>query len=67
MGGSQGEEDVKALNEIGENYKNQGAEAIMLGCTEIPLAINQSHTKIKLFDALQILAECAVKYSLGKK
>jgi len=67
MGGKQNEEDVKELNKIGEEYVKQGAEAIILGCTEIPLAINQSQTKIKLFDTLQILAECAVDYALWKK
>ncbi|VVB74786.1 Aspartate racemase [uncultured archaeon] len=68
MGGNQDGEDIKALKEIAKNYKNQGAEAIVLGCTEIPLAINQSHTEIKLFDTLQILAEFAVDYALcGKK
>jgi len=64
MAGKQGAEDVKKLKEIAAEYSKQGAEAIVMGCTEIPLAINQSQTDIKLFDTTQIIAESAVDFSL---
>jgi aspartate racemase len=67
MAGKQGADDVAVLQEILDNYVKQGAEAIILGCTEIPLAINQADTSIKLFDTLQIIAESAVDFSLNAK
>jgi len=54
------------LKDIARDYIRQGAEAIVMGCTEIPLAINQAHTDIKLFDTIEIIVQCAVDYSLKK-
>jgi len=42
----------------------QGAEAIILGCTEIPLLIQQEHTSIPLFDTTEIHAAKAVGTAL---
>lgn len=64
MGGNQKTEDIIALKEIARNYIKQGAEAIIMGCTEIPLAINQTHTDIKLFDTIEIIVQSAVDYSI---
>ncbi len=66
MGGNQKIEDVIALKDIARDYIRQGAEAIVMGCTEIPLAINQANTDIKLFDTIEIIVQSAVDYSLGK-
>jgi aspartate racemase len=43
----------------------QGAEGIILGCTEIPLLINSDDVDIPLFDTTKIHAEAAVKFALG--
>lgn len=42
----------------------QGAEGVVLGCTEIPLLIKQTDTTIPLFDTTLIHAEAAVKFAL---
>jgi len=42
---------------------NQGAEAVILGCTEIGLLITQDDTKVKLFDTTTIHAEKAMEYA----
>lgn len=39
----------------------QGAEAVILGCTEIALLIEQQHTNVPLYDTTQIHAQQAVK------
>jgi len=44
----------------------QGAEGIILGCTEIPLLINQKDVRIPLFDTAQLHAEAAVEFALEK-
>lgn len=64
MGGNQGADDRSVLMDIAKNYHSRGAEAVVMGCTEIPLAINQSDTRIKLFDTIEIIIQCAVDYSL---
>ncbi len=42
-----------------------GAEAVILGCTEIPLLVKQADVKVLLFDTTRIHAESAVEYSLN--
>jgi aspartate racemase len=42
---------------------SQGAEAVILGCTEIGMLINQADTIVKLFDTTTIHAEKAVEYA----
>ena len=47
-----------------ENMVNQGAEGIILGCTEIGLLIHQQDCQVPLFDTTRIHAEAAVEYAL---
>ena len=49
--------------DINNPVKN-GAEAVILGCTEIPLLIQQKDVKVLLFDTTRIHAESAVEYAL---
>src|SRR5262245_403487 len=44
---------------------DRGAQAIVMGCTEIPLLITQQDTEIPLFDTTRIHAEAAVAFSVG--
>ena len=43
---------------------NQGAEAVILGCTEIGMLVSQNDTKVKLFDTTAIHAQKAVEYAI---
>ena len=45
--------------------KKTGATGVILGCTEIPLLINQKDLSVKVFDTIQIHAEAAVNRALG--
>ena len=42
----------------------RGAEAVILGCTEIGLLVGQEHTPVRLFDTTAIHAQCAVAWAL---
>ena len=42
----------------------RGAEAIILGCTEITMLVQQEHTSVPLFDTTAIHAEAAVALAL---
>jgi len=52
----------RKLTEIIYKLIEQGAEAIVLGCTEIPLVIKQKDFDIKLFDPMEITAKEIIKY-----
>jgi aspartate racemase len=41
--------------------KPDGAQGIIAGCTEIPLAMHQKHLSVPCFDALTILARAAIR------
>ncbi len=53
-------EYLRIINELEKN----GAEGVILGCTEVGLLVKQSDTDIKLFDTTQIHAEKAVEMAL---
>lgn len=43
----------------------QGAEAVILGCTEIGMLVNQSDTDVKLMDTIAVHAQQAVRYAIS--
>ena len=43
---------------------NEGAEGIILGCTEIPLLLDQKDFEIPLFNTTEIHADAAVKFAI---
>lgn len=49
-----------------EKLQAQGAEGIILGCTEIPLLIKQEDSSIPLFDTTFLHAKAAVSYALDQ-
>ena len=44
----------------------EGAQGVILGCTEIPLLIKPEDVKVPVFDTTQIHAQAAVKYALNQ-
>lgn len=52
----------KIISSLTEN----GAEGVILGCTEIPLLIKQKDSKIPIFDTMTIHAKAAVDFALIK-
>jgi aspartate racemase len=45
----------------------EGAEGIILGCTEIGLLVKQEDSPVRLFDTTEIHAKAAVKYALANE
>lgn len=54
---------IEIINELERN----GAECIILGCTEIPMLISQKDLKIPLFDTTKIHSQAIVDYALSNK
>lgn len=52
--------------EIIDSLHARGAEAVILGCTEIALLIQQKHTPVPLYDTTEIHAARAVTFALSE-
>jgi aspartate racemase len=59
------EESRQRYQRIIEEMKVRGAEAVILGCTEIPLLIRPGDCALPMFDTTRIHAERAVEFALG--
>jgi len=53
---------VRIINGLVE----QGAEGVVLGCTEIPLLVCQEDVSVPLFDTTEIHAEAALEYAVER-
>ncbi|MGV3558074.1 aspartate/glutamate racemase family protein [Larkinella arboricola] len=49
-----------------EKLAQDGAQGVILGCTEIPLLVQSRHTAVPLFDTTTLHALAAVNFSLAK-
>lgn len=47
-----------------DKFANQGADGVILGCTEIGMLVSQRDTSVKLFNTTTIHAEKAVEYAI---
>ncbi len=50
---------------IVDGMRNEGAEGVIEGCTEIVMLLQQEHTNIPLFDTTAIHAEAAVNHAVS--
>lgn len=60
MGGKKLDEDIAKLREIADSLEERGAEAIILGCTELPVIVDTEDFSQKTYDTIQILAEVSL-------
>ena len=58
------EETKEQYLKIIENLREKGAQGIILGCTEIPLLINQADCNLPVFDTTAIHSKAAVDFAL---
>ncbi|MCF7906240.1 amino acid racemase [Candidatus Gracilibacteria bacterium] len=61
MSGRHEKSDKEFLEQKAKDFVSQGAEAIILGCTELPIIFPKK--EFLCFDSTQILAEAAVDFS----
>jgi len=52
------------FNEVAEELKGRGCDAVVLGCTEIPLIVNPEDTPLPTLDSTRLLARAALKKAL---
>ncbi len=58
-------ESLQKLTSIITDYKNQDCEAVILGCTEIPLIVNDENSPLPTLDSTRILARSALRAAMG--
>ncbi len=51
---------------VAEALVRRGAQAIVAGCTEIPIALAQEHLRVPYFDSVRVLARAAVARAGGR-
>jgi aspartate racemase len=59
------EETRQGYIDVIQNLVGQGAEGVILGCTEIPLLLKPGDCPVPVFDTLQIHANAAVDFALS--
>lgn len=58
---------VKILQSAADYFVQQGAEVIIAGCTEIPLALNeQTYNEVPIIDPVACLAKTLLKLAMNK-
>jgi aspartate racemase len=54
-------ESVACFQRIIERLKGAGCDAVVLGCTEIPLIVNDSNSALPTLDSTRLLAQAALR------
>ena len=58
------DESRQRFSEIINRLADEGAEGVILGCTEIPLLIQQEHSVLPLYNTMEIHARSALDWAL---
>jgi aspartate racemase len=54
---------VAYFQRVIEDLRRQGCDAVVLGCTEIPLIINDQNSVLPTLDSTRLLARAALRYA----
>jgi aspartate racemase len=58
---------VAYFQQVIARLKDQGCDAVVLGCTEIPLIINDGNSPLPTLDSTRLLARAALRRALDGK
>ncbi len=56
---------VGCFQRVIERLKGEGCDAVILGCTEIPLIMNESNSPLLTLDSTRLLARAALRRAVG--
>jgi aspartate racemase len=56
---------LEYLQEVIGRFKSLGCDAVVLGCTEIPLLVNDENSPLPTLDSTRLLARAALKEAAG--
>ena len=58
-------ESVAYYQRVIQRMKGEGCDAVILGCTEIPLIINDANSPLPTLDSTRLLARAALRRAIG--
>ena len=58
--GQQTPESLFYFEQVIESFKIQGCDAVVLGCTELPLLVNENESPLPALDSTRTLARAAL-------
>jgi aspartate racemase len=64
--GRQTDESLFYFEQVIESFKVQGCDAVVLGCTEIPLLVSEIDSPLPTLDSTRTLARAAIRHALEK-
>jgi len=62
--GEQTPESLFYFEQVIESLKVQGCDAVVLGCTELPLLVNENESPLPALDSTRTLARAALRHAL---
>ena len=65
--GDKGAEVREAMRRLAEGLVQQGAEAVVAGCTEVPLVLFESDLPCPLINSTDVLVDAAIDYAKGER
>lgn len=57
---------VGYFQKVMEKMKREGCDAVVLGCTEIPLIMNDANSPLPTLDSTRLLARAALRRAVGR-
>ncbi len=63
--GQQKPESLFYFEQVIESLKLQGCDAVVLGCTELPLLVNENESPLPALDSTRTLARAALRHALA--
>jgi aspartate racemase len=61
------QEAVRYFQRVIDGLKAQGCDAVILGCTEIPLIIDETNSPLPPLDSTRLLARAALRRAVGER
>ena len=58
-------ESVAYFQQVIARMKGEGCDAVVLGCTEIPLIMNDANSPLPTLDSTRLLARAALRRAVG--
>ena len=59
-------ESLVALQRIIDEFRTKGCDAVVLGCTEIPLLVDDTRSPLPTLDSTRLLARAALRRAVGE-
>ena len=66
-GGDKGDEVREGMRALAEGLVERGAEAIIAGCTEVPLVLLGGDVRVPLVNSTDVLVDATVAYATGTR